>query len=550
MVMLITTVVTHAQSFSMVEVNPLHGSEQFLWSDSSKHIYGAGEFASFVELNGLLYFTAQNGDYNYELWVTDGTQQGTHVVKEINVFGSANPGKLHKVGNHIIFAATEDAADGMGIATYDVFASDGTEQGTVKIANVDESFNDFLSSGRVITFNNKLVFCTANQVMVTDGTSSGTTPLSSIAQYAQGFGYCELNGKVYFLINQSNQLQVWRTDGTVNGTKLMKDLTGIIMYGETMKAFNGKLYITGAPQGQGHDLYVYDGAENGAVQKVNLGPSGNSYPTELTVYNSTLWFLAANNAHNNLYKLDANDVVPVPVPSVSDMDVYGDLAFANNRVYFTDQMNNRVIRSVNAQNYSLSELNLSDKQLPWFWQTDASFLVGMNDKIYFTAYDTLNQQQYFMVSDGTPDGTRAVMPEGFNVSHPFNALIGCGMADAFDFTTFGNKIVVPANFNDAGRELWFFTDVNAVGINESVSEIGVSLFPNPATHVLNVSFTSSNYCQTEVVVKDMSGRVTASEKTLDNNLSFSVSHYSTGSYFAELWQEGQRIAVKKFSIVK
>lgn len=547
--LLIATTI-HAQHFSMVEVNPLHGTEQFIWSDSSKHVYGGGEFASFVELNGLLYFTAQVGNYNYELWVTDGTQPGTHVVKEINTTGSANPGKLHKVGNRIIFAATEDSVDGFGIGTYDVFSSDGTEQGTHKIADVNEGFNDFLGSSRVITFNNKLVFCTIDKVMITDGTVSGTTPLSAITQYAQGFGYCELNGKVYFLINQSGQLQIWRTDGTVSGTKMMKNLSGTLMYAETMQAFNGKLYIVAAPQGQGYDLHVYDGAENGNVQKVNLGATGNSYPTELHVYNNTLWFLAANNTHNNLYKMDVNDVAPVPVPSVSGLDVYGDLAFANNRVYFTDQMSNRIIRSVNAQNYSVAELELKDKQLPWFWQTDASFLVGMNNRIYFTAYDTLNQQQYFMVSDGTTSGTYSVMPEGYNVAHPFNALISCGMADAFDFTSFGNKIVVPANFNNAGRELWFFTDENTVSIDEPQAEVAVHLFPNPATDALNISFTNSNYCQTIVLVRDMNGKVLNREATAGSSVILPVMSFSSGGYCAEIWQEGKHIATKKFVIVK
>lgn len=71
-----------AQQFNKVEVNPLQGTEQFLWSDSSKRVYGAGELSASVEMNGQLYFVAQDSYYNDELWVTDGTQQGTHVVKE------------------------------------------------------------------------------------------------------------------------------------------------------------------------------------------------------------------------------------------------------------------------------------------------------------------------------------------------------------------------------------------------------------------------------------------------------------------------------------
>ena len=42
---------------------------------------------SYAELNGYLYFTKgsyDSGDYNDELWRTDGTESGTTLIKEIN----------------------------------------------------------------------------------------------------------------------------------------------------------------------------------------------------------------------------------------------------------------------------------------------------------------------------------------------------------------------------------------------------------------------------------------------------------------------------------
>src|SRR5688572_28137565 len=88
-------------TFSKLEVNPKQGTEEYFWSDSNKHIYGAGELTNFAELNGNLYFTAQDTIGNEELWMTDGTQQGTSLVKDINPDGSSMIGYMITAGNKL-----------------------------------------------------------------------------------------------------------------------------------------------------------------------------------------------------------------------------------------------------------------------------------------------------------------------------------------------------------------------------------------------------------------------------------------------------------------
>ncbi len=34
--------------------------------------------------DGRLFFSAADGTYGYELWVSDGTEAGTHIIKDIN----------------------------------------------------------------------------------------------------------------------------------------------------------------------------------------------------------------------------------------------------------------------------------------------------------------------------------------------------------------------------------------------------------------------------------------------------------------------------------
>jgi ELWxxDGT repeat protein len=550
-VLAVTMFAASAQQFNKVEVNPLQGTEQFLWSDSSKRVYGAGELSASVEMNGLLYFVAQDSYYNDELWVTDGTQQGTHLVKEINPYGGAGISGLHKVGNHLVFSATTDSGDVWATKTYDLYVSDGTAQGTFMLADLNEWSGDFLTGSRVISFNNKFVFCSSSHVMVTDGTISGTNQLSPITQYAQGFGYCEMNGKVYFAINQNNSIEIWSTDGSAPGTMMAMNLTSsnaAIQYASEMKAYNGKLYIVGAPVGQGNDLYTYDGNPNGTVSKVTLASGGNSYPSQLSLYNNRLWFIASNMSHTNLYVVNTDNQV-FPVPTAETIDVYGELAFGNNRVYFTDGMDNRYIHSVQAEPYFNYQLiDLKEYRLPFYWQTGKGFLVAKGGNVYLAAYDSLNQQQFFLKVKG--DDVQVFMPATSNTVHPFNAIISCGMADAFDFTVFNNKIVVPANFDNSGRELWFFEDADLTGIRETEKVSQLTVFPNPATDAVNISTGLGNYCQTEIVITELSGKAVLALTGNSELVTVNTSKLSAGEYIGAVLQNGVLKGTARFIVNK
>ncbi|MCW5906253.1 MAG: T9SS type A sorting domain-containing protein [Chitinophagales bacterium] len=539
-----------AQTFSKVEINPLQGTEQFLWADSSKHVYGAGELSSFVEMNGVLYFVGQDTYYNYELWATDGTQQGTHVVKELNQYGGAYIGKLYKVGNRLLFAATEDSGSVWDTKFFDLYVSDGTAQGTFKLADLDEWDNSFLESSRVVTFNNKLVFCSSTHIMVSDGTVSGTKQLAPISQYAQGFGYCELNGKVYFLLQQNSGLQVWSTDGTIQGTIMMKNLTSSspsLNYATDMKAHSGKLYIAGAPSGQGSDLYVYDGNPNGAVTKVQLTNVGSAYPSQLHLYNNRLWMVAHNQSNINLYVINANHQAMV-VSTSAHLPVYGELASGNNRVYFADA-EGKTIYSVAAENdYQLQQIDLGDKRLPSYWVLGSSFLIAKNGNIYFAVYDSTGEQQYFAKSNGTTVET--FLPATTNVSHPFNMIVSCGMADVFDFALFNNKIVVPANFDNSGRELWLFEDDDLSPVREIETLQKLTVFPNPASDNVTIVTGQGNYCQTNIVILDVNGKTILKTTGSESNVRINTSALTAGEYIGILHQEGKAKGIARFVITR
>ena len=80
--------------------------------------------------NGKLYFTA-NQYYGRELWMSDGTESGTVMVKEIYPGGNSNPDYLTQCNSKLFFNAND------GIHGAELWVSDGTESGTMLVKDIN-----------------------------------------------------------------------------------------------------------------------------------------------------------------------------------------------------------------------------------------------------------------------------------------------------------------------------------------------------------------------------------------------------------------------------
>ncbi len=101
---------------------------------------------NFVAARGILYYKYSDEVHGYELWRSDGTETGTYLVKDINpgIFSSMNlPTQLGSVYNNIFFRATAPPFSS------ELWHSDGTEEGTTLLADVNPGFID--SSPRLFT---------------------------------------------------------------------------------------------------------------------------------------------------------------------------------------------------------------------------------------------------------------------------------------------------------------------------------------------------------------------------------------------------------------
>src|SRR5690554_7736717 len=72
------------------------------------HPTGGSNPNYFTELNGKLYFQANNGTDGMELWVTDGTESGTQMVKNISLSGGSHPRYFKEYNGKLYFWAVND----------------------------------------------------------------------------------------------------------------------------------------------------------------------------------------------------------------------------------------------------------------------------------------------------------------------------------------------------------------------------------------------------------------------------------------------------------
>ena len=197
---------------------------------------GAG--MSHVWWNDVLYFPLDDGtdEHGQELWRTDGTENGTYMVKDIREGSVASSvSGLTLWEDHIYFSALANNSVG-----HELWKSDGTEAGTVLVKDIypGDSWQDSSWPRYLTVFNDKLYFQAKNiengtELWTTDGTENGTTLVVDLRPGTMGNGegfpsnpshITVFNDYMYFsATNETVSNGLWKSDGTAEGTSLVKD---------------------------------------------------------------------------------------------------------------------------------------------------------------------------------------------------------------------------------------------------------------------------------------------------------------------------------------
>jgi ELWxxDGT repeat protein len=219
-----------------------------------------------TNVHGTLFFIMDDGVYGLELWKSDGTEAGTVLVKDINpgsnsAFSHLLTDSLVAVGDTLFFSAND------GVHGVEIWKSDGTETGTVMVKDIQLSEKD--SSPAKLTHVNGILFFAAgdgtNGLWKSDGTEAGTLKLATFDRYPGWL--TSVHGTLFFSAwHSSVGIELWRSDGTVAGTTLVKDLNGALnSHPRWLTNVHGTLFFIASDVGIGQALFKSDGTAVGTV---------------------------------------------------------------------------------------------------------------------------------------------------------------------------------------------------------------------------------------------------------------------------------------------
>jgi ELWxxDGT repeat protein len=267
-----------------------------------------------TNVNGTLYFTGNDGVNGWELWKSDGTAAGTTMVKDLfpgttiytDNYGlfhtrvnSSDPAVLTDVNGTLFFSAND------GVNGQELWKSDGTDAGTVMVKDILPGAGT--SDAYDLTNVNGTLFFTANdgvngqELWKSDGTTAGTTLVKDIFPGVSSIEgpyssdpavLTNVNGMLYFNANDGvHGYELWKSNGTSAGTVLVKDIfpgSNSSFRWKLVNA-NGTLFLPASDGVHGTELWALNTAP-----APSLSVSG--FPTTTTAGSAGSFAVTAKNA--------------------------------------------------------------------------------------------------------------------------------------------------------------------------------------------------------------------------------------------------------------
>ncbi len=277
----------------------------------------------FLTSAGNRVFFVMNDDHGDELWTSDGTDAGTRAVTS---FPNDRPfdgtGGLKAIGNHVYFAA-DDVIHGT-----EIWRSDGTPETTRRITEFGfhAPLNGSIILSQMEEVGSRLLFAatdglTPMRLWTTSGTPESTAPLPCAGGCPEQLEdrWIKIGGRVLFTgFDSVHGRELWSTDGTAAGTALVKEVCpgacGGLLAGPV--PFLGTSFFTAVVNPsfspESFELWTSDGTAAGTRRFADpasgfrpLHESTGRLP-EVAALGPTLFFAGSNSYGAELWASDGN----------------------------------------------------------------------------------------------------------------------------------------------------------------------------------------------------------------------------------------------------
>ncbi len=372
---------------------------------------------AFTEVNDLTLFVGTEGRHGEELWRTDGTAEGTRLVRDLRPgeYSSA-PAELVPFKGHVLFRAQEDSR------RHFLWRSDGTAAGTQPLAAFEEGPRYALAlDAHVLFMARRASPPHAWGLWRSDGTSQGTWLVKPMGGIAVDYGLnapARLGERIYFgNADAAHGEELWTSDGTEAGTRLVKDIRPGTGHANitSLTRLGDVLLFCARSEGNDFELWRTDGTEPGTVRLRTLGhdPRNSPFPTRLVSTGQAVYFINWDAAHGQeLWTSDGTaagtrlvaDLNPGPVGTYMQY-----LTAGGSRLFFAASVDGRPAELWRSDGTQAGTTRVKEPPpgVTYGLSTLWPFIATPDGRVFFIAHDGIRGERLW-TSDGTQAGTTIV----------------------------------------------------------------------------------------------------------------------------------------------
>ncbi|TDU72940.1 ELWxxDGT repeat protein [Prosthecobacter fusiformis] len=265
--------------------------------------------------------------YGQELWVSDDTPAGMHLLADISpgpTSSSPHSFTPNAEGSRVFFSAA-DILNGRNL-----WVTDGTEAGTLRLTDPINAAGKGVWPSDIRAFRDGVLFHSlydGNQTALwfSDGTVVGTRPLVVLpSPYRQV--NCLIDGEVCYLWTQGGtDSELWRTDGTTAGTWRV----GVFPWASSalFHMLGDRLYFTAGDAKKGWQIWCTDGTPEGtrSLGVLDRGPDAPQIVQAMATANRLFFTAVTKKDGLELWSTDGTaggtGIVKNLAPGRADADI-------------------------------------------------------------------------------------------------------------------------------------------------------------------------------------------------------------------------------------